>query len=205
MSGGPQSPAESRHGSPSRSPHSVDQNRVSNSHGTDEHVFDTLFRTYYSRLCTFARRYVHRPDVAEEVVADVFVHLWKHRARWPELANKRRYLYAAVRNQALKHIAHERVVRTAHKIVAGSSPPFAMSQPSSPVDEEVQAKELAAALEAAINKLPPRCKRTYILHRQYGMSHAEIARLMGVSVRTVETQVARAKHVLRRIVETWYA
>jgi RNA polymerase sigma-70 factor (ECF subfamily) len=72
----------------------------------DERSFDDLFRAYYTSLCAYARRLVKRADIAEELVADVFVRLWERREEWQTCGNQKGYLYAAARNQALKYLAH---------------------------------------------------------------------------------------------------
>jgi len=165
--------------------------------------FESLFRTYHAKLCAFARSYVKCPDVAEELVEEVFLRMWELRGNWPGCANQKRYLYAAVRNQALKHLAHECVVRQSHAIVKEQVCAPGMGQPPAAPDDEVQAAELASAIQVAVEQLPPRCREAYVLNREHGMSYAEIAEVMGISVRTVETQLARANRVLRRELATW--
>ena len=54
------------------------------------------------------------------------------------------------------------------------------------------ANERLARLMEALNALPPRMAEAFVLHRFDEMTYAEIARRMGVSVRTVESFIARA-------------
>ena len=165
---------------------------------------EALFRTYHTELCAFARRYVRCPDVAEELVSDVFVRVWELRETWPAVcASQKRYLYTAVRNGALKHLAHERVVQRSRAMTQEPGPVPGMSQAPAAPDDELQAMELALAFENAIDRLPRRCRQAYALHREHGMSYAQIASVMGISVRTVETQLARANRILRRELAPW--
>ncbi|MGH7449074.1 MAG: RNA polymerase sigma-70 factor [Longimicrobiales bacterium] len=166
-------------------------------------AFERLFRTYHARLCAFARRYVQCPDVADEVVEEVFLRIRELRRNWPDSGNEKCYLYTAVRNQALMHLAHECVVRQSHAIVNQKFRIPGMGQSPAAPDEEFQAKELAAVLQFAIDRLPERCREAYTLYRERGMSYAEIADVMGISARTVETQLARANKVLRRQLDQW--
>lgn len=170
---------------------------------SEVHVFEDLFRTYQLKLVAFARRFVKRNDVAEELVEDVFLHLWELRGSWPDPGNHKRYLYAAVRNQALKYIAHQSIERKVHAIVNGSGRVPGMSQSSVTADDATQASELAAAMKNAIDQLPARCREAYTLNREHGMSYAQIASRMGISVRTVETQLARANKWLHRRLAAW--
>jgi RNA polymerase sigma-70 factor (ECF subfamily) len=163
-----------------------------------------LFLTYHARLCAFASRYVGCPDTAEEVVEEVFLRIWAQRGPGDDRCScSRRYLYTAVRNQALKVLDHERVVQRSHGIVIRQEHIPGMSQPMIAADEKVQAEELADAVRHAIDQLPERCRQAYVLHRQQGMSYAEVAEVMGISVRTVETQLGRAAKALRVALAIW--
>jgi RNA polymerase sigma-19 factor, ECF subfamily len=168
----------------------------------DQRAFDRLFRAYYTRLCAYACSVVKRPDIAEELVADVFVRLWERRTEWQACRNKNGYLYAAVRNQSFKHLEHERIVRSTHELAQRVGRPPGMSQLPAPADEILHTKELAAAFSNAIERLPARCREAY-QHRSEGKSYAEIAAIMSTSVRTVETQLARANRALRAVLATF--
>ena len=169
----------------------------------DVRIFESLFRTYQPRLCAFARGYVKCPAVAEELVDDVFLRMWEQRSILGGCVNPERYLYAAVRNQAFKHLAHEAVVRKSHAMVKQEGRVPGTGEGPVRADEEVQARELAAAFEDAVDRLPARCLQAFTLYREEGMSYAEIAETMGTSVRTVETQLARANRALRRQLAGW--
>jgi RNA polymerase sigma-70 factor (ECF subfamily) len=168
--------------------------------------FELLFRTYHSRLCAFAQRYVACPDTAEEVVEEVFLRIWAQR-KFEEgcCDSPKRYLYTAVRNQALKVLDHERVVQRWRESARSLDHLPGMSQPPVAADERPHADRFAAALQQAIDGLPERCRQAYVLHRQQGTSQAEIAAMMGISVRTVETQLARAARALRQQLAVWLA
>jgi RNA polymerase sigma-70 factor (ECF subfamily) len=65
------------------------------------------------------------------------------------------------------------------------------------------ASELAAAAAAAVADLPPRCREVFTLSRARGLSYAEIAETLGISVKTVEAQMARALRGLRERLAPW--
>lgn len=166
-------------------------------------IFEGLFRTYHTRLGEFARAYVECPAVAEELVHDVFLRMWERRSVLQDCASPKHYLYTAVRNQALKHLAHEAVVRRSHAMVKEDGRVPGTGEGPVRADEQLEASELAAAFEDIVDRLPPRCRETFTLYREEGMSYAEIGEVMGISERTVETQLARANRVLRRELAEW--
>lgn len=167
----------------------------------DDAAFEALFRAYYERLCAFAEGYVHSPEVAEELVENVFVHLWEQRRRCPE--GLRGFLYVAVRNHAFKHLARERVVQRTQAAGLQQRKSFGMGQPPAAADDQLYADELAAVVQRTIDQLPPRCREAFLLHRQHQMSYAEIAGHMGLSPRTVENHIARALRALRDSLARW--
>ena len=158
----------------------------------DRAAFEGLFRAYSAALCTFAWGYVRSLEVAEGIVQDVFLKLWKGRTSWDPACGVRAYLYAAVRNGALDHLKHRRVVE---RWAAEPRPP----SPAEPTpEEELQHKELEAAVQAATARLPERCRLVFTLSRQHGLTYAEIADVLGISPKTVEAQMRRAFALLKQ-------
>ncbi len=167
-----------------------------------EFTLEGLFRAHYERLCAYGRKFVGCPDVAEDLVQDVFAHLCSKDRGSTCLLMPRRYLYTAVRNRALKHLERERVVRRSRAIIQGGGHPPGMGRAPPNADRELEAAELVKAFDQAVDRLPPRCREAY-LHSRSGMNHAQVAAVMGTSARTVETQMARARQHLRRELEPW--
>src|SRR5687767_14424189 len=92
---------------------------------------------------------------AEEVAQDVMLELWRRRENIKVETSLRAYLLRATRNRALNRIRHERVVRSgeAHVQTAPNAQPQGESQL---VEAEIQ-----AALQSAIQELPPRCREVF--------------------------------------------
>lgn len=169
----------------------------------EEAAFERIFRAYFDRLQAYVERYVREPEVAEEVVANVFVRLWEQRAELHVRESLKSYLYAAVRNQSLMWLEHENVVRRTRQTGEQEQRSPGMGQQPAAADEQVQASELAAALEAAIDRMPPRVRDAYVLSRQHGLTYAQVAEEMGISAKTVEIHLGRALKMLREELATF--
>ena len=72
----------------------------------DIKAYEGLFRLYYEPLCRYAVSYVHRMEIAEEIVQDLFYIFWKERDKLPVFQSVKAYLYGAVRNKSLQYIEH---------------------------------------------------------------------------------------------------
>jgi RNA polymerase sigma-70 factor (ECF subfamily) len=124
-------------------------------------------------------------------VDDVFLALWAGRERLRVTRSVASYLYVAVRNRSLNHLRRQKleqnfIDRTQIEMR------HTLGDRREDVEDTVRSNELFARAEEAINALPERIRETYLLYYQHGLSYAEIAQVMGVSVRTVENQLARS-------------
>ena len=163
----------------------------------DEGAFDAVFRDHYAPLVRTAEAMLHRRDVAEEIVQDVLLALWKRRATLVVEDSLRGYLFRATRNRALNHLRHAAIERKAEPELASAEPPDAPA-PATLVHEEID-----AALRHAVSSLPPRCREVFELSRVHGLRYAEIAATLDISVKTVEAQMGKALRTLRELLAPW--
>jgi RNA polymerase sigma-70 factor (family 1) len=164
----------------------------------DEAAFQTVFAEFHAPLVRLAFEYVKRRETAHEVVQDVFLRLWERRERWEIRESLRTYLCASVRNTALNRMRRQRLERRWIDRVAGDfTASGGLAPRAQPADATAELSEIDAALRAAVAKLPARCRETFVLSRQHGLSHDEIAAVMGVSAKTVQVQIGRALAALR--------
>jgi RNA polymerase sigma-70 factor (family 1) len=163
----------------------------------DEAAFVALFERYYDLLCAFARGYLRSADDAEEVVEDVFVRCWTLRTQLEIRDSVKAYLYTATRNHALNRLRRERVWSRWLRSRRPTDAVPGMSQPAADTGDELATSELAAAIDAAVQELPERCRQVFTLHRQHGLTYTEIAAVMRIAPKTVENQLGRALRLLR--------
>jgi RNA polymerase sigma-70 factor (ECF subfamily) len=158
----------------------------------DERALEAVFRAHYATMCGVVRRIVFAPDVAEELVQDVFFKLWTKREQLVQIDALRTYLYRAARNTALNHLRRQKLEVAHEEREAAKGEPMAEA-----TDDSAAAGDLAAAVQAAINRLPSRCREIFLLSRDAGLTYGEIAAELGISIKTVETQMGRALKSLR--------
>lgn len=161
-------------------------------HG-DKGAFEALFEAYAPGLCAYLARYIHSRDEAEDVVQEIFFRLWRQREEIQIAGSISSYLFLAAKHRALDHIRHEKVV---DRFTARHA---AWSEDSLGSNEAV----LLTLLEVndAIAQLPARRKLIFNLSREQGMTHGEIAGSLGLSIKTVETQIGLALKALRAVLK----
>jgi RNA polymerase sigma-70 factor, ECF subfamily len=156
--------------------------------------FELVFKSYYPRLCKYAKSMIHDYDASSDIVKDVFIHWWENRTRTVIVSTISGYLYKSVYYSCINY--NNRVAKDKSTIyesdLTGSlseliSPIFS----DSPLMDMVM-QELHEAIEAAIDSLPDQCRTIFILSRVEQKSHAEIAEKLGISQNTVKVQIYRA-------------
>lgn len=160
----------------------------------DEHAFEECYRQYFVRLYRFCFSIVHLKEPAEEIVHDVFMNIWKKRMEVSSIRNLEVYLYISVKNLSLNYLRDNHAHRTVD--IAERSHEYIQFN----IDPETLfvRSETVKKLNAVIAALPPRCKLIFKLVKEDGLKYKDVALLLEISIKTVETQLSIAiKKILR--------
>jgi RNA polymerase sigma-70 factor (ECF subfamily) len=158
----------------------------------DETAFELLFRFYYPGLLIFVKQIVFDPVEAENIVQDFFVNIWVNRNKIKDAKSLKGYFFTSVKNRAFNYLKSLKVrehLMDELKELTGSDPLF---EPDVFIESELQLK-----IKSALEKLPPRTREIFVLSRTKGYSNDEIADMLNLSKRTVETQISNALKILR--------
>jgi len=168
--------------------------------GGDESAFHILYLRYRDLIFRFAYRLIGSAAAAEDVTHDCFLSLLKNPANFDrERASFRTYLYAAARNQALKHFHHAGREGSMDELRV---------EPVSPRQTPVHAvldNELSAQVQQAVASLPPLQREALILFEYEELSLNEIAGIVGADVGTVKGRLFRAREKLRQELAQYFS
>ncbi|WP_052316740.1 RNA polymerase sigma-70 factor [Rudanella lutea] len=154
---------------------------------------ELLFRRYHGALCSHAVRYVYSREVAEDLVSDVFCKFWKTKAYENITSSYRFYLFRSVRNEAYNYLRLE--FRDLDTIDTAGVQEGAFSQQP---DQIMQYEEVLHKVEDLVERLPPQCRKVFLLSRFEGKKYQDIASELGLSVKTVEVHIVKALSLVRR-------
>lgn len=158
----------------------------------DEQAFTVLVKEYRRNVYTAALRLLHQPELAEEVVQDVFLKVWLHRTSLPEVEHFPAWLLGVARNTI--YTAFRRSLKD--KLIPIGTPDEELPAANNTEDPLLN-KEYTQLLEKAIARLPLRQQQTYRLIRQEGHKRAEAAAILGVSPETVKFNLDEANRKVR--------
>jgi RNA polymerase sigma-70 factor, ECF subfamily len=161
----------------------------------DDAAFEVFFKEQFMPLCAYCQfKFGFDLDQAKEVVHTGFIKLWENRASISSDLSPKAYLYKIITNNSLDLLKHEKVRQKHEQYVLQH-----VSEASGgEAFESAGFKQLSADVDEAIASLPEQMRRIFELSRYEGLKYAEIASLLHISVKTVETQMSRALAKLRQ-------
>ena len=157
-----------------------------------EKAYKALFMQMHESLTDFARSILKSAEDAEEVVSDFFIAIWQRRALLRSIENPRLYFFVGVKNAALNKLTAKKRLQLPYDVEWQTSLKSVFFNP----EELMLSGEIVKKVMKAVNELPPKCKVIFKLVKEEGLKYAEVAKLLDISVKTVEAQMAIA---IRRI------
>lgn len=160
--------------------------------------YTACFRKYYSSLKFYASRFLDDQQ-SEDVVQDAFMDLWHRRDQIEKGEHLRAFLYRSVYTRALNTLKHTAIVQNYGKAVVDIYVKKAsyFSSDNNEILERIESNELGEEVLQVIESLPDKCKEVFKLSYLHEMKNKEIANVMGVSLKTVESHMYKALRLLR--------
>jgi RNA polymerase sigma-70 factor (family 1) len=165
----------------------------------NQRSFEDLYRLFFARLFNFALLFVHKKEIAEETVNDVMMKVWNKRQDLLQVKNLETYLFVAVRNQSLNYVSQYSHLHIALEPENERGEIINLNDP----EKELEWKEIHFRLNQAIDQLPEQCRTVFKLVKEEGFRYKQAAEILGISPRTVETQLFRAIKKLNKVIDIY--
>lgn len=162
----------------------------------DYTAFDRIFKRNYPALCAYSKRLVMSPQLAEEIVDDVFFNLWNNRNKIRISTSFHAYLVTCVRNRSLDCLRQQKREKKKSLLEHAETLPCRQSI----AYESMILEELHHRIRAAVRILPAQCRIIFQMSREEDLKYKEIAERLNISIKTVDTQIGRALKHLRRVI-----
>ena len=179
---------------PEASPPEDERQRMLRLKKGDPEAFADLFRRHQPGVFSFVHRLSGgNTALAEDVAQQVFLNFWTHRNDYDLDKPLPPLLLTMARNAWLNAAKREEYRKTSplkEEVAAGPSR-------GGRLDPRLEQKELEEALERGLDALEPPIREVFVLSRYHELKYAEIATMLGVSIKTVEARLSRALQVLQ--------
>ncbi|WP_020179125.1 sigma-70 family RNA polymerase sigma factor [Methylopila sp. M107] len=158
----------------------------------DRAALRAIYDREASTLLGVATRIVRRRELAEEVLQDAFVQIWRRASSFdPALGSGRAWVYAVVRNRALNQLRDDRHMPVDDRELES------FSARDDEADDAFERLAESDALKRCLGGLDPLRRKAVLLAYVSGMTHGEIAGKLGAPLGTVKAWIRRSLLSLR--------
>lgn len=155
----------------------------------DEKAFKVFFDEHYDALYIFLRNRSVRRDVAEDLIQKAFVYIWENRQNIKPHLSLKAYLFRIAYTRMLNHFDQKKDFLDLEKQTNGIS--------TTPHDS-AEFNDLREAFHKAIEEMPEKRRLVFESCFLQDLTYKETAKIMSISVKTVENHMALAFKDLRK-------
>jgi len=168
----------------------------------DPRAFKDLFDSNVSLVYNVCLRMLGNRQDAEDVTQEVFLEVYKSLKRFRFESKLSTWLYRIAVNRSLNHLRTKKLNRWisldfSASEVGAPNYDFPSASEDNP-DGVMEKKDTERIVQQAIGKLPERQRTALLLHRYEELPYQEIAKIMNVTVASVESLLHRARQTLAR-------
>lgn len=153
-------------------------------------AFETLYRIYHPRLQRFVRGMTKQSNLAEEIIDDTMMVVWRKAYTFNHTAKVSTWIFAIAYRQSLKSL------RGIDDTVEFDQDEHGGTTHAGP-DDELQQQELRQHLDDALNRLSAEQRAVIELTYYFGYGCREIAEIVDCPVDTVKTRMFYARRKLK--------
>ena len=155
-------------------------------------AFEKIFKKFFKELHEYSFSIIRDWDMAEEVVQALFLKLWENDTWTHVESSMKAFLYRSVYHESLNIIRHNKV-----RLKYENRTSYTMKKDNMHITTPVELNELENKIHRSLNRLPEKCRTIFQLSRFGELTYRQVAMQLGLSVKTVETQMGKALRILR--------
>ncbi len=161
----------------------------------DEEAFEKLYRLTCKRIFAYIYRLCRNPRMAEEIMVQTYLEVWKSASNFRGEARVITWIYAIARHLTYRALREKRPEESLEEkemhVFVSEKDPF----------RDCLESELRSLIKRALNEIPLKHREVLDLIFLHGLTYEEVAKILDVSINTVKTRVFYAKKKLREILE----
>lgn len=159
----------------------------------DQDAFEVIFWQYNAKVHNFVMSILYDKSMAEDITQSVFLSIWEHHAQIDISKNFSSYIFTIAQNQVYRQTEKALLSYNYQEHVKKSQVSLDVD-----IEDNIDYQFLERLIWELIDRLPSSRKEIFMLSRKHGLSNKEIAQRLSISEKTVETQITRSIHYLRK-------
>ena len=154
-------------------------------------AFEQIYQHYNRKIYHYILSVVKSPQLAEDLLQEVFLKIWEGRDHLPGVRNFGAFLFTTARNHAINILRSATRSQTVMSEILHHAPTPAF-------DDEILSRDYERFIQKALLNLPPRTREVYRKCKEQGLTYEEVARELGISGNAVKRHVINSIKVLRQ-------
>lgn len=152
--------------------------------------FKKIYSEYKHKVYFFVRKYIQRDEDVEDIVQDIFVHVWKHLDK----ANNPSAIEAIIFKTSKQEVAN---FYRKNKLVLISSDQNIIPETEDEISDKFHTEEQISKIETLLDNLPQKTKELFIQHTVENLSYSHLARENKISKAAIGKHISKAISFLK--------
>lgn len=167
-------------------------------------AYEAIYNDYFGVIYHLSLQYLHEATIAEEMVQDSFMKLWKIRETLNDQFNIRSFLYTITKNNCLNHLRNQKIALKYQENLKYLEMQFNF-EALEKMGNYLEFEALREKIDQAIAALPDELRETFVLSRFDELTYKEISLKQTISVKTAEARMSKALRLLRHELKDYLA
>ena len=166
-------------------------------------AFDILVQRYQQKITAFVMRYVRNPDVALDVVQNIFFKIYRNLSHFKGDAKFSSWLYRIASNQCIDHLRRQkhRPEISLDTYLESASEPDSLHAGEETYEETLEGKERMEQVRQALGNMPENMRLVLILKVYQELTFEQISEITGEPLSTVKSRLYKALNTLGGLVK----
>ena len=155
-------------------------------------AFTELYLRFRQRVFSYCLRMLGSTAEAEDMYQEVFIRVYQRASQFAEDKSLAGWIFTIAHNLCLNRIRDRKTFDNIDDLNY-------LAAPQTEPGEDWQAR-----IQAALNEVPAENREPFLLFEYQGLSYAEIAEVMKLTVPAVKSRIYRSREQLRELLEPYY-
>ncbi|HCO68764.1 MAG TPA: RNA polymerase sigma-70 factor [Dysgonomonas sp.] len=161
-------------------------------------IFNSLYKEFYRRCFLFAKSFVHKDEIAEEIASDALISMWE-KMQQEEIISPKDFLFRIIKNKSLDYLKHQSLHMKLFESIDSwelQDISIRISSLEKSTSQEILSAELNEIIRKSIESLPKRTRQVFVMSRFEYLSGKDISSILGISTKGVEYHISKALKIL---------
>jgi len=162
----------------------------------NEKAYIYLIKSYHKTLFIYALSLCNDHNMSEDIVQNVLMRTWEFRKNLKTNHSIKGFLYKSIYNEFINLYHRNQSISSLEKVYIETLDEIIDDRNADSLKKKID------LISNEIERLPAKCKQTFLLSKKEGLTNMEIAEYLDVSIKSVEAHITKAYAIIRKKVSS---